>query len=114
MDRQVEAFLEMLAAERGAARNTVAAYRADLDAFAAFAAARGERPGAASEATLRGYMQSLHGAVSPRTAARRLSCLRSFHRFLLQDGARPDNPDRAVGRAAPAGHAAQEPGRRGG
>ncbi len=92
MDRQVEAFLEMLAAERGAARNTIAAYRADLDAFAAYAAAQGERPGAASEATLQGYMRSLHGAVAARTAARRLSCLRSFHRFLLQDGARADDP----------------------
>lgn len=92
MDRQVEAFLEMLAAERGAARNTIAAYRADLDAFAAYAAAEGERPGAASEATLQGYMRSLHGVVAARTAARRLSCLRGFHRFLLQDGARPDDP----------------------
>ena len=92
MDRQVEAFLEMLAAERGAARNTIAAYRADLDAFAAYAAAEGERPGAASEATLQGYMRSLHGVVAARTAARRLSCLRSFHRFLLQDGARADDP----------------------
>ncbi len=92
MDRQVEAFLEMLAAERGAARNTVMAYRADLDAFAAYAAARGERPGMASEDTLQGYMQSLHRAVSARTAARRLSCLRGFHRFLMQEGARPDDP----------------------
>ncbi len=92
MDRQVEAFLEMLAAERGAARNTVAAYRADLQAFAAYAASRGERPGAASEDTLQAYMRSLHGVVAARTAARRLSCLRSFHRFLLQDGARPDDP----------------------
>jgi integrase/recombinase XerD len=36
--RHVEAFLEMLAAERGAARNTLLAYQADLDDFAAFAA----------------------------------------------------------------------------
>lgn len=92
MDRQVEAFLEMLAAERGAARNTVAAYRADLQAFTAFAAAQGERPGAASEDTLQAYMRSLHGVVAARTTARRLSCLRSFYRFLLQDGARPDDP----------------------
>ena len=92
MDRQVEAFLEMLAAERGAARNTVAAYRADLDAFGAYAASQGEWPGAASEATLQGYMRSLHGVVAARTAARRLSCLRSFYRFLLQDGARADDP----------------------
>ncbi len=92
MDRSIEAFLEMLAAERGAARNTLAAYRADLEAFAAYAANRGERAGAATEATLQGYMQSLHGTVAARTAARRLSCLRGFYRFLLQNGARRDDP----------------------
>ena len=82
----------MLAAERGAARNTLAAYRADLEAFAAHAAGRGERPGGASAATLQNYMQSLHGAAAARTAARRLSCLRGFHRFLLQAGVRTDDP----------------------
>ena len=92
MDRHVEAFLEMLAAERGAARNTIAAYRADLEAFSAFAASRGEPPGAAGEATLQAYMQSMHRVAAPRTAARRLSCLRGFHRFLLQDGVRTDDP----------------------
>ena len=92
MDRHVEAFLEMLAAERGAARNTIAAYRADLEAFSAFAASNGEHAGAASETTLQAYMQSMHGGVVARTAARRLSCLRGFHRFLLQDGVRTDDP----------------------
>jgi len=92
MDRHIEAFLEMLAAERGAARNTLAAYRADLDSFAAYAASRGERAGAASAATLETYMRSLHGVVAARTAARRLSCLRGFHRFLLQGGLRADDP----------------------
>ena len=49
MDRHTEAFLEMLAAERGAARNTLAAYRADLEDFAAFA---GGRPAEADAARL--------------------------------------------------------------
>ncbi len=92
MDRSIEAFLEMLAAERGAARNTLAAYRADLEAFAAHAAAKGERPADATEPTLQGYLQSLHGVVAARTAARRLSCLRGFYRFLLQNGMRTDDP----------------------
>ena len=91
-DRHVEAFLEMLAAERGAARNTLEAYRADLDAFAAHAVARGERPGDASEATLQDYMRSLQGVAAARTAARRLSCLHGFYRFLLQAGVRTDDP----------------------
>jgi integrase/recombinase XerD len=40
MDRHLEAFLEMMAAERGAARNTLAAYRADLEDLGAFLAGR--------------------------------------------------------------------------
>ncbi len=93
MDRHAEAFLEMLAAERGAARNTLAAYGADLADFAAFAAARGEAAGAAAAETARAYVAGLHAAgLSARTAARRLSCLRQFHRFLLREGVRADDP----------------------
>ena len=92
LDHHAEAFLEMLATERGAARNTIAAYRADLDAFAAYAAAQGVRLHVASAATLSRYMRSLHGDVAARTAARRLSCLRGFYRFLLRSGVRPDDP----------------------
>ena len=92
MDRHIEAFLEMLAAERGAARNTIEAYRVDLLAFAAHAAGEGEAPSGATEKTLHGYMASLHGAVSARTAARRLSSLRGFCRFLVSNGVRTDNP----------------------
>ncbi len=96
-ERHSEAFLEMLVAERGAARNTQLAYAADLADFASFAAARGESLGRASADTLRGYMAGLHGAgLSARTAARRLSCLRQFHKFLLQQGVRTDDPTAAL------------------
>ena len=97
MDHQVEAFLEMLAAERGAARNTRAAYEADLADFAATCAARKQAPAAACAETLRGYMAGLHAAgLSARTAARRLSCLRQFFRFLLREGVRPDDPTQTL------------------
>jgi integrase/recombinase XerD len=92
-ERHVEAFLEMLAAERGAARNTLLAYDRDLNDFAAFAAGRGEAVAAASAGTLRAYMASLGSlGLNPRTAARRLSALRQFHRFLLREGIRADDP----------------------
>ena len=96
-DRHVEAFLEMLGAERGAARNTLAAYSADLADFAGFAAACGEAPATASAETLHAYMARLHGAgLAARTAARRLSCLRQFHRFLAREGVRPDDPTQTL------------------
>ncbi len=92
MDRHEEAFLEMLAAEKGAARNTVSAYAADLADLRASLNACGARPVAASAEHLRSYIRELSGTVSARTAARRLSCLRGFYRFLAREGVRPDDP----------------------
>jgi integrase/recombinase XerD len=97
MDRHIEAFLEMMAAERGAARNTLAAYRADLEDLGAFLAARGERLSAARPEGLRAYLASLGAqGLSPRTQARRLASIRQFHKFLLREGVRPDDPGRML------------------
>ena len=91
--RHLESFLEMLAAERGAARNTLLAYRRDLEAFAAFAAARGEGVAAASEATLRAFLAALEAqGIAARSAARKLSALRQFHLHLLRERVRADDP----------------------
>ena len=93
MDRHVEAFLEMLAAERGAARNTLLAYQADLTDAATFAAARGQVLTHADSAVLGGYIASLSAAgLSARTGTRRLSALRQFFRFLVREGVRADDP----------------------
>ena len=92
-NRHVESFLEMLAAERGAARNTLLAYQTDLAGFAGFAAARGQGVAEADEETLRGWFAQLNDAgFSARTAARKLSTMRQFHRFLLREGIRADDP----------------------
>ncbi len=91
MDRHIESFLEMLAAERGAARNTLLAYRADLETVAGFAALNGEAPATITAPVVAAYMRSLD-SLSARTAARRLSSLRGFCRFLVQEGVRVDDP----------------------
>ena len=83
----------MLAAERGAARNTLEAYQRDLEHLAAFAAARGDSVAACNADALRRYMAALQGTgLGARSAARRLSALRQFHRFLLREGVRADDP----------------------
>ncbi|MEK7246149.1 MAG: site-specific integrase, partial [Pseudomonadota bacterium] len=70
--RHVEAFLEMLAAEHGAAANTIESYRRDLADFAAFAAKRDVQPEDADARTLRDYLARLAQAgMSASTAARR-------------------------------------------
>jgi integrase/recombinase XerD len=93
MDRHVEAFLEMLAAERNAARNTLLAYRADLADWTAFAARRGSAPAAGDAPLLRAWLRGLAASgLAPRSQARRLSAVRQFHRFLAREGVRADDP----------------------
>src|SRR5882672_9149524 len=86
----VELFLEMLAAERGAADNTLAAYGRDLEHLAEFLQAP---PAAATAADLRRYFNRLAKAgMAASTAARRRSSLRQFFRFLYAEGHRGDDP----------------------
>jgi integrase/recombinase XerD len=92
-DRHIGSFLEMMAAERGAAANTLAAYGRDLEDFAVHAGRRGRSPATASTDDLRAYLAALDASgMSARTQARRLSALRQFHRFLLDEGIRTDDP----------------------
>jgi integrase/recombinase XerD len=94
VSRHVEAFLEMLAAERGAARLTIAAYRNDLDDLARFLA--GDIANAESD-DLRRYLAKLARAgTGARTAARRLSAFRQFFRFLVIDNVRSDDPTQPI------------------
>lgn len=93
VDGHAEVFLEMLAAEQGAARNTLAAYGADLEDFSRFLALRGVTGATAGKADLADYLAGLAGSgISARTQARRLSALRQFFLFLLREGIRADNP----------------------
>jgi integrase/recombinase XerD len=91
---RIETFLEMLAAERGAARNTLAAYRLDLEDFAAGL----DGPlDAAGEEDIRRYLARLAAAGrSASTGARRVSALRQFFRFLYAEGLRGDDPSAAI------------------
>ena len=97
--RHEEAFLEMLAAERGAARNTLEAYGRDLADFAAFIKGRGKAPEDADGAAIRAYLARLKGAgMAPGTTARRLSALGQFFRFLFDEGLREDDPSATIDR----------------
>ena len=94
----VDAFLDLLAAERGVAVNTLAAYGRDIADLAAFLAPRGIAAEAARTDDLRAYLEHLAGraAVSARTSARRLSALRQFFRFLVSEGRRRDDPTSSI------------------
>jgi len=93
----VEIFLEMMSAERGAAGNTLAAYRRDLEHLTAFLARRERSLWDAVTEDLRAYLAALSRAgMAPTTAARRLSTLRQFYRFLFAEGHRSDEPTAAL------------------
>jgi integrase/recombinase XerD len=95
----IDAFLEMMAVERAAARNTLTAYEKDLIDARLFLASRGDLDGASAEA-VEAYFADLGArGLSPATAARRRSALRQFYRFVLGEGWRDDDPSRRV--AAP-------------
>jgi integrase/recombinase XerD len=97
LDPLLERFLEMLAAERQAALNTIEAYRRDLSDFAAFAGRRQRCLADADAALVRAYLQRLDQAgMAPRTAARRLSALRQFYKFLVGEGLSAEDPLVAV------------------
>ncbi len=95
--RDLDMFLEMLVAERGAAANTVEAYRRDLADFASYITRRGRSAEAATSDDIRGYLGLLaERGQSPRTAARRLSALRQFFGFLLSEQLRADDPSAVI------------------
>lgn len=92
-ERHIESFVEMMAAERGAAENTLGAYRRDLERFAGHLAKWRRDCLDADRQTVRDYLAELDKAgLAPSTAARQLSTLRQFFAFLHGDGLRADNP----------------------
>ncbi|ADZ68783.1 site-specific tyrosine recombinase XerD [Polymorphum gilvum] len=90
-----ESFLEMLAAERGAAHNTLDSYRRDLDDFAAFLGTTATRDATAEDVSA--YLSDLAArGFAASSQARRLSALRQYFKFLYAEGERGDDPTRTL------------------
>jgi len=89
----LEAFLNMLAAERGAAQNTLQAYRRDLDDFRAFLDRRACSLVATKPVEIGAYLRSLSEAgLAPASRARGLSAIRQLFRFLVREGVIAEDP----------------------
>lgn len=94
---QVEAFLEMMAVERAAAKNTVVAYRRDLDDAAEWLSGRGVSLASAQADEVEAYFRDLSvRGLSAATAARRRAAVRQFYRFAVGERWRADDPSRRV------------------
>ncbi len=92
----IDAFLQMLAAERGAAANTLMAYRRDLEAAEELLGDLAETDRAGLARLGRAW-----AALAPSTVARKASALRQFYGFLLDEGLRDDDPSPSLPRPAP-------------
>ena len=92
-----EAFLEMMAVERAAAKNTITAYGKDLADASGYLAGRGRDLGDATAEDIEAYFAALGArGLSPATASRRRAAVRQFYRFVLGEGWRADDPSRRV------------------
>lgn len=92
-DCGIEAFLDMMAAERGAASNTLDAYRRDLADYCRALGAAGKTVRNVETDDIRTYLSGLKTrGFAATTSARRLSAIRQFHGFLCAEGRRKDDP----------------------
>ncbi len=90
---RLEAFLEMLSAERGAAQNTLEAYASDLNDFGMFLARRDQVFARFNSGDVKAYLALMEAnGLAASTAARRLSAIRQFGLFLMNDNIRDDDP----------------------
>ena len=92
--RLIAAFLEMMAAEAGAARNTLLAYGRDLEGASELL---GGRLGSATTAQLRKLGEAWL-PLKRATVARKAAALRRFYGFLLDEGLRADDPSATLPR----------------
>jgi integrase/recombinase XerD len=96
-ERLIDLYLDMLAAERGAAANTLEAYRRDLEDFAGDLRQHGGVVAKAGSDDIRDYLGRLSGrGFSASTVARRLSAIRQLYRFLYAEGNRKGDPAAAI------------------
>ena len=97
MSHLIGAFLEMMSAERGAAKNTIDAYRRDLSDYAGYVAGKQQTLLTVDRETVNAFLDRLkQDGLSASSSARRLSAIRQFHKFLCADGMRGDDPTRIV------------------
>lgn len=90
---QVEAFLEMMATERGASDNTLASYRRDLEDAEDFLVHGGGGLASASPAGITAWIADMgRRSFAPSTQARKTSAVRQFFKFLYAEGIRSDDP----------------------
>ena len=96
MSAPIELFRDWLAVEEGRSPHTVSAYGRDVAGYVAWLARGGLAPETAATQDLERWLASMEGGLAPRTVARRLAAVRTYHRWLAARGARADDPTRGL------------------
>lgn len=93
MHRDVEEFLSWLLAERGRSANTLEAYRNDLHAYVQWLEQQGLDVESVRFQHIDSYARFLfERSLAASTIARKMTAIRSLHRFQFTEGRRPDDP----------------------
>jgi integrase/recombinase XerD len=92
VDPLIDRFIDAAWLEDGLARNTLVAYRRDLDGLAAWLGRRASSLAAAGEPALAAYFAEKHAGTRAATANRRLAVLRRFYRWAMREGAVARDP----------------------
>ena len=95
MDHYLDCFFSFLSVERGLSVNTLNAYGRDLNSYSGYLKKyeKIDHPADISQLILLRYLTFLKkNSLSPRSRARSLSTLRSFHRFLLRENYTEHDP----------------------
>ena len=94
---QIDIFLEMMAAERGASINTITAYLRDLKEFEVFMLRRNRNIESADSKNIQNYLAQLKiNDRASTTRARKLSVLKQFYQFLYAERQRSDDPSARI------------------
>ncbi|MEL7183758.1 MAG: site-specific tyrosine recombinase XerD [Pseudomonadota bacterium] len=89
----LDRFLEAMAAERGAALNSLLAYRRDIEDYMAHLHAKGHAVEAATRGQIEDYLIACEAqGLAASTRARRLAAIRGLYRFAHEEGLRVDDP----------------------
>ncbi len=103
LERSLRGYLAHLRVERGLSQNTLAAYLRDLSRYAGFLRGRGiTGPGGVAEEDVSVFSQAIRTGedggrpLAASSAARAVTAVRGWHRFLLDEGTTPTDPSAAV------------------
>jgi len=89
---EVHDFLTWLTVERGRRPNTIASYRRDLSGYCTWLAQQGTDVRDVDAAGVAAFVAARRGERAASSRARELAAIRMLHRFLVEEGIRPDDP----------------------